>query len=298
MKTDGSASPDYYGGRQMTWNEFQVGCRAGKNFTRGFPGRMALSRKSQTSRGFTLIELLVVIAIIAILASMLLPALKNSRMMAKQISCLSNIKQMGVIFNNYMTDSNSSYPPYTVFLPDSTTVDTIWIRQLFTEGYMKNRKMLFCPNRTSSAYSNDVYNHAVNDDDPDFLSYLNFTTYGYNSQYIGSSYGSSGATTILPHYPPAKNSQIKRPSETILLAETTFNDDPSAGYYIVNPNYSTYQYSGTLTAMHGKKVNVLWCDGHASSEAVDLTSNCYLSFPFRLGRYTYRGRTENHWDRQ
>lgn len=70
----------------------------------------AKPRRRAAARGFTVIELLVVIAIIAVLASLLLPALTQARERAYRAACASNLRQQGVAIELYLFDSDGIYP--------------------------------------------------------------------------------------------------------------------------------------------------------------------------------------------
>lgn len=96
----------------------------------------------KNTKFFTLIELLIVIAIIAILASMLLPALQQARMSANSTYCINQEKQIGQSFVQYEGDYNR-YPPSNMANPAPIDKD-VWDAILLNGNYLSSPKMLTC----------------------------------------------------------------------------------------------------------------------------------------------------------
>ena len=249
--------------------------------------RLPLSAPSRR-RGFTLVELLVVIGIIALLISILLPALNRAREQANKVKCLSNLRQVGMGFVQY-ANNNKGYFPFVASRSNAGGVDfdEDWIhwRTTITNGGVSTSAI--APYITNASTNSNNYLAAIFRCPSDEIQNRPTSTYVYSysmNGYLDPRSGSTHPQKIDGAAHPVKLGTIKNAAEKIMVVEETdwtINDghfDP--GTYSLKKNTFTINLdrlsirhdstvkeavnppSGVVSIPEGRG-NAAFCDGHA-----------------------------------
>lgn len=216
------------------------------------------------SRGFTLVELLVVIAIIAILVSLLLPAINASRAAARRTQCINRMRQIGVATHNFATAHGGQLPKVT--------------------GHGHRRKEAWID--TLAPYLEDVNQVRICPDDPLARHRLEEkeTSYIFNSYLTVPAFGLDG------HEPITNLWDLKQTSKVIMLFEATkvvqFDHTHSWDWFTeYNVEWNSIQHPVVWEAVSkevavdrhfGSSANYLYADGHVST----LTSEEVMTWCF------------------
>lgn len=222
-------------------------------------------------RGFTLIELLVVIAIIAVLAALLLPALRNARESGKKAVCVSNLRQVHLACLLY-TEANGGMllPSYYGVVISGSNHGLTWGEMLMSSepAAYDNHGVLPNPRYVSNVNSPATVYHCPSN--PMTHAYWRDPNYSYN--YWLGNYAPWAATSWL-----IRLSSIDQPSRTVMLADAGWRGDWSGNpsgperychFQLQNPNLNGFEW--IHFGIHpGGKANVLMVDGHVESLGLD-----------------------------
>ena len=227
-----------------------------------------MSRK----RAFTLIELLVVIAIIAILAAILFPVFAQARESARMISCLSNMRQLGLGLRMYSQDSDETYPNIYQGWGAGADYQEGWQWRNAIQPYTKNKGIMKCPSNPTS----DVNGPGKL---PPIQANWNGNGKGYvmePDKIMPQGYAmNAGATcwgAVEDHgvdwmnKAPLKESTINRSANLIAIGETTWREaDFGMDWFLDGNGQCSGHAPYSHRALNGPSNFVYW-DGHAKAK--------------------------------
>jgi prepilin-type N-terminal cleavage/methylation domain-containing protein/prepilin-type processing-associated H-X9-DG protein len=231
-------------------------------------GTNGSTRKAFTPRetGFTLIELLVVIAIIAILAAILFPVFAQAREKARQATCQSNLKQIGIAIMMYEQDYDEQMMPGAA----PFAFNRLWYD--LAQPYIK-MAVQRTPNATSYNFDGTIYLCPTAPTPTQDQQNLK-RPYGYNYFYLGGTLSGS-ATAVVPTFSMAS---VEAPANTIRVVETwrirpntsgLIDSPPGIGSAFAYPPSTANASFIFPRGWHNGMNTVAWCDGHVTSWRVE-----------------------------